>query len=272
MPYEDDIAFQRAILANPADTTLKLVYADWLRDRADPRAEYVRLQVQLHTMVSSESAVDAAGWFIQMGHRLDPKWVAFMTTLAQPFGSYGFQGPHPFAEGLGFRGDVCALESQYRTAADWSDGLLADLAFLTTVDWGVCCYGYDDPPIYGFLCDLPNGREPLTAGAVLGAIKAATSFWPEGVPNTEYCRIHTRFGEQPLFDNEMDGNERIGAHGRLRAHLDEGVIWYVSLRTDAGIDGTAPGDIFDTVCLALGRSPHGNRLVGCLTCQQLQIW
>ncbi|MBN9121631.1 MAG: TIGR02996 domain-containing protein [Planctomycetes bacterium] len=30
MRYEDDITFQRAILANPADTTLKLVYADWL--------------------------------------------------------------------------------------------------------------------------------------------------------------------------------------------------------------------------------------------------
>jgi uncharacterized protein (TIGR02996 family) len=49
MQYEDDIAFQRAILANPSDTTLKLVYADWLQDRSDPRAEYVRLQIEIAT-------------------------------------------------------------------------------------------------------------------------------------------------------------------------------------------------------------------------------
>ena len=60
MQYDDDIAFQRAILANPADTTLKLVYADWLQDRGDPRAEYVRLQVQLHTQVNTAAAVEAA--------------------------------------------------------------------------------------------------------------------------------------------------------------------------------------------------------------------
>lgn len=58
MHHADDIAFQRAILANLADTTLKLVYADWLQDRDDPRAEYVRLRVQLHTLKNTESAVD----------------------------------------------------------------------------------------------------------------------------------------------------------------------------------------------------------------------
>jgi uncharacterized protein (TIGR02996 family) len=44
--YDDDAAFQRAILANPADTTLKFVYADWRQERDDLRAEFVRLQVR----------------------------------------------------------------------------------------------------------------------------------------------------------------------------------------------------------------------------------
>jgi uncharacterized protein (TIGR02996 family) len=78
MQYEDDIAFQRAILASPSDTTLKLVYADWLQERDDPRAEFVRLQVQLYATGSVESAVEAAAWFLQMGNRLDPDWVAFI--------------------------------------------------------------------------------------------------------------------------------------------------------------------------------------------------
>src|SRR5438067_9840359 len=85
MPDEDDIAFQRAILANPADTTLKLVYADWLQERADPRAEFVRLQVQLSGMVDQGSAGQLVEWLSAKGSSLDPAWVAFMTTLAQPF-------------------------------------------------------------------------------------------------------------------------------------------------------------------------------------------
>ena len=78
MQYEDDTAFQRAILANPADMTLKLVYADWLQEHDDLRAEFVRLQVELHTTKAPSAAVDAAAWFMLMGGGLDADWVAFM--------------------------------------------------------------------------------------------------------------------------------------------------------------------------------------------------
>jgi uncharacterized protein (TIGR02996 family) len=78
MQYDDDTAFRRAILANPADTALKLVYADWLQEHDDPRAEFVRLQVELHTTKTSSAAVDAAAWFLRMGDRLDADWVKFM--------------------------------------------------------------------------------------------------------------------------------------------------------------------------------------------------
>jgi len=39
----DEIAFLKAIGDNPADETARLVYADWLADRNDPRAEFARL-------------------------------------------------------------------------------------------------------------------------------------------------------------------------------------------------------------------------------------
>jgi uncharacterized protein (TIGR02996 family) len=78
MQYDDDMAFQRAILASPRDMTLKLVYADWLQEHDDPRAEFVRLQVELHTKKTSSAAVDAAAWFMLMGEQLDADWVAFM--------------------------------------------------------------------------------------------------------------------------------------------------------------------------------------------------
>lgn len=43
----DDQAFIAAIIANPADDLPRLVYADWLDDRGDPRGEFIRVQVEL---------------------------------------------------------------------------------------------------------------------------------------------------------------------------------------------------------------------------------
>jgi uncharacterized protein (TIGR02996 family) len=44
----DDGAFLEAIRANPDDTGLRLVYADWLDERDDPRAEYLRVAAELN--------------------------------------------------------------------------------------------------------------------------------------------------------------------------------------------------------------------------------
>ncbi|MBY0456975.1 MAG: TIGR02996 domain-containing protein, partial [Gemmataceae bacterium] len=43
----EEQTFLSAIMAQPDDVTAKLVYADWLQDRDDPRAEIVRLKVQV---------------------------------------------------------------------------------------------------------------------------------------------------------------------------------------------------------------------------------
>jgi uncharacterized protein (TIGR02996 family) len=39
----DDEPFLRAILATPEDMATRLIYADWLEERGDARAEYLRL-------------------------------------------------------------------------------------------------------------------------------------------------------------------------------------------------------------------------------------
>jgi uncharacterized protein (TIGR02996 family) len=43
----DQGALFRAILAAPDDEALRLIYADWLEDQGDPRAEFVRVQCAL---------------------------------------------------------------------------------------------------------------------------------------------------------------------------------------------------------------------------------
>src|SRR5215471_21575437 len=40
----DDANFIQPILATPEDASLRLIYADWLEERGDPRGEYLRCQ------------------------------------------------------------------------------------------------------------------------------------------------------------------------------------------------------------------------------------
>jgi uncharacterized protein (TIGR02996 family) len=50
-PHPDEAAFLRAICAEPADDTPRLVYADWLEEHGQgERAEFIRVQVELAAM------------------------------------------------------------------------------------------------------------------------------------------------------------------------------------------------------------------------------
>src|SRR5262249_34068259 len=42
----DNAAFLKAILDNPDDDQLRLIYADWLEERGDPRGEFIRVQYE----------------------------------------------------------------------------------------------------------------------------------------------------------------------------------------------------------------------------------
>ena len=44
---DQDLLFVQSIFANPTDPIVRLVYADWLEERSDPRAEFMRLTVAL---------------------------------------------------------------------------------------------------------------------------------------------------------------------------------------------------------------------------------
>jgi uncharacterized protein (TIGR02996 family) len=50
----DDEAFMAAIRASPDDDWLRLVYADWLEERGDPRGEFIRVQLALARLPEHE--------------------------------------------------------------------------------------------------------------------------------------------------------------------------------------------------------------------------
>ena len=47
-------AFLQDILANPEDDTPRLIYADWLEERGDPRGEFIRVQCRLARMPADD--------------------------------------------------------------------------------------------------------------------------------------------------------------------------------------------------------------------------
>ena len=56
----DALSFLKGIAANPNDLTLHLVFADWLEERGDWRAEFLRLDATLHD--KAETPNDAPAW------------------------------------------------------------------------------------------------------------------------------------------------------------------------------------------------------------------
>lgn len=51
----DHADFLAEILANPDDITARLVYADWLEERADPRSEFIRVQCRLAELTEEDA-------------------------------------------------------------------------------------------------------------------------------------------------------------------------------------------------------------------------
>lgn len=72
----EDEAFIRAIVDRPGDDTARLVYADWLDDRGDPRAEFLRLTVQRDGLADGDPArIQAESRLAQLRAELDPQWL-----------------------------------------------------------------------------------------------------------------------------------------------------------------------------------------------------
>jgi uncharacterized protein (TIGR02996 family) len=67
----EDEAFLTAIRDSPGDETLRLVYADWLEERADPRAAYLRAEVE-HFRNEPDDIRDSPAWALREG--VEPVW------------------------------------------------------------------------------------------------------------------------------------------------------------------------------------------------------
>src|SRR5947209_7449161 len=77
MPLSDDESFIRAIVAAPGDDAPRLVYADWLDERADPRGAFLRAETDaVRTARRFVKDADGERRLQEMAGTLDPVWVA----------------------------------------------------------------------------------------------------------------------------------------------------------------------------------------------------
>jgi uncharacterized protein (TIGR02996 family) len=76
---DEEQAFLRAISAAPDDNTVRLIYADWLEERDDPRAEFVRAQVHLRELAPDDPAgTSLRVWERELRAGCPPYWLAML--------------------------------------------------------------------------------------------------------------------------------------------------------------------------------------------------
>lgn len=75
----DEAAFLKAIRTNPNDDTTRLVYADWLDERGDPRGAFVRLHAALRSVAPDHVQRVAAEHELSVWRKECPhEWLAVM--------------------------------------------------------------------------------------------------------------------------------------------------------------------------------------------------
>jgi uncharacterized protein (TIGR02996 family) len=71
-------AFLEEILAHPEDEATRLVYADWLEEQGDPRAEFLRLEVAMKNEPKKKRRDEMRRHLREMRSGIDPEWLAMM--------------------------------------------------------------------------------------------------------------------------------------------------------------------------------------------------
>lgn len=96
----DEDAFIRALRERPDDETTRLVYTDWLDDRSDPRAEYLRAEAAWGALQpSDEQYRPLYRRASQLAAGLEPEWFATVSRMGhvarKAWERYGTPwGPH----------------------------------------------------------------------------------------------------------------------------------------------------------------------------------
>jgi uncharacterized protein (TIGR02996 family) len=292
MSAEDD--FLRAMLSAPSDSAARLVYADWLEDRGDPRGEFLRIDAEEKPFRDMDPALQHR--LRELTATIDPAWLAFVTNLGRPFATmtggtdyFGCEPAQlPFTEHIGLRGRIMTFASQFHDEDAWESGLPHDLQTLCSLQLSECYYGAGTASVHPFICQLQAKPGPLTGADILKALKARNfrsrhiqsleatkipypGYHPSGGMGVDNDEIHNDFFAQYIFqrpdqENDEDLDESRGVHGLLKRAVVDGQLWYVLLHITPEQSGQFMYSNY-VILFAVGKSLAGDRLLGVVTHQ-----
>src|SRR5262245_31190113 len=78
----EDEAFIRAIREMPEEETIRLVYADWLDERSDPRAAYLRAEAEWAALQPTDEQYHPLFRRISQLAALEPEWFATVSRMS----------------------------------------------------------------------------------------------------------------------------------------------------------------------------------------------
>jgi uncharacterized protein (TIGR02996 family) len=79
-------AFLEAIREEPDDDTVRLIFADWLEERGDPRGEFIRIQCALVTMTDEDERRALLQDRVErLLEQHEPKWVGSLASRVQRY-------------------------------------------------------------------------------------------------------------------------------------------------------------------------------------------
>ena len=157
----------------------------------------------------------------------------------------------------------------------------ADTAFLRDLSLTRCHYGACQFPVYPFLSTLSAKRKAPTGREILGAVKPK-HFRSEHIstldsiaipapgyqPLTDNDEIHNDFRQQHVFPHDGEVDELAGVHGAIKRYVSDNRLWYILLHSARYCYAVGDRPASDWVLLfVVGKSPHGDRCVGVVTCQ-----
>lgn len=90
----DERPFFDAVLADPDDATARLVYADWLEERGDERAEFLRLELGTDPSMGEYGVLVQRNRLVELADQLEPGWIALVVRDPKPVAGCP-RGPEP---------------------------------------------------------------------------------------------------------------------------------------------------------------------------------
>jgi uncharacterized protein (TIGR02996 family) len=125
----DEDAFIQALLAAPGDTSVRLVYADWLDERGEcPRAEYLRLLVRMDTATTADPLTDEAIERLRrLERQIDLRWLGLVNRgrirkRQQPDKTTGARGERRRSRGEVLEAQIGVFLRQYARRSKYCSG------------------------------------------------------------------------------------------------------------------------------------------------------